>query len=549
MNHAEQIVYDALKPLEGQGYRVFHSVRFVDDISRKKDYEADFVICGPQSFMVLEVKGGHIKWDRKQGTATSTDRNGKSYKIDPWKQGLENSYKILEHFNSFSSIRGKRQFIGHGFAAIFPDGKITFKSPTSLSGLQNTTWDRRHLDSLDQLVIHELQRYSSQAGVSDQINIDSVEWEEFYFENYDKSFKWEPARIIERKAALGIAAEDLKLSQTLAPSLAASAPLTRVLLEGGPGTGKTALLCQKALQAHSVKEESSMLYVCFNQMLSQEVEKFFRAHNVDVMVWEFHKLCEYLCEEVLEGDQLEHIPKNSEYYTQVLPRLTLEALQNADNLNLPTHIFVDEAQDLVHTEYWEVLHHLHSYPEHGFWWIAWDTEQCIFKSDLSHEEAIANLRDSFPDDLTRWPLSLNIRNHPKINSSLHESGIWHDESGLLHLDDSPTKNVQFVKSRPEPQFIIEALEGIQKEAKDLGLKSLRILSHHTEKNSVYGDMQFIETIKDIPFCTVQKFKGCECDGIILMDFDKKIRENKGSEKNRLYYLGLSRARLKVWVLG
>lgn len=562
MNHAEQMVYKALQPLENQGYKIFHSVRFCDDVGYKSDYEADLVVCGPQGFLVIEVKGGNIKWDSQRGTATSTDSSRRVHAIDPWKQGLENSYKILEHYNSFKNIHSLPYRIAHGFAVVFPDGKINFKSPTSLSGCQNTTWDQRHLDTLDTLAMAKLEQLATQTKATVESPIEVSHWEEFYFQFYDKSFKWEPARIIQRKMALGIAAEDLKLSQSLAPSLAASVPLNRVLLEGGPGTGKTALLSQKALEISSKNPEAQILYVCFNQMLSAEVERFFEAHNVNVIVWEFHKLCEFLVEEYCTSE-LSHVSKDTHYYTELLPQLTLEAIRGAENLSKVTHLFVDEAQDLVIPEFWEVLYHLHAQADEGFWWIAWDPRQCIFKSDLSHEECLANLRDSFPEDLTYWHLNLNIRNHPRINSYLHDSKIWNDPSGLNHLDKQMTKNIQVTELKQDSRLYRDKLQETLMEAKELRLESLRILSHHTSKNSLYDQLDLtknsnsssqppgsdsltdIQSIEDIPFCTIQKFKGCECDGIILLDFDRQLSQEN---EHRLFYLGVSRARLKVWVL-
>lgn len=552
MIHSEQIVYKALRPLEDLGYKIYHSVRFVDDIGFKRDYEADFLICGPKSFMVLEVKGGNIKWNHSLGQATSTDYKGQVYKIDPWKQGLENSYKILEHFNSYFHTRGRRVPIGHTWAAIFPDGKINFKSPGSYSGHREVSWDQRHLETLDQYCIHLLNKYS----VHEETHIEASEWDEFHYSCYDKSFKWEPARILKRKEALGVAASDLKLSQSLAPAMASSVPLERVLLEGGPGTGKTALLCQKALQMYAQDSEASLLYICYNNMLAAEVEAFFTAHNVQVIVWEFYKLCEYLCEEfevdLMSYSDSEDISQDKQYYSDTILDATIGVLESSEAIHKVTHLFVDEAQDLVLPKQWQILNEIHQDPEEGFWWMAWDKRQCIFTSDLPYEECLANLEDSFPLSMIPWPLNINFRNHPKINDQLNESMIWDDPSGLLHLEESPTKNYQVIRCRPESKALAETLADIQSEAKELGVSQLRILSSHTEANSTWGKVSEADRVKfgidKLPYCTVQKFKGCESDGVILMGFDSEACRDVNSKEHRLFYLGVSRATLKVWVV-
>ena len=183
-NYAENTVYQALLPLESQGYKIYHSVSFVDHFELKHDYEADFLICGPYGFMVLEVKGGNVKWDSTLGCVLSTNSVGESFRVDPWKQGMENGHKIREHFNFFFSSRTHKKSIAHTWAAIFPDGKINFKNKMSYSGHREVSFDMTHLANLPGHCI----RVMTKSTRGDEDLVTEAEWDAFYTNCYTDSF-------------------------------------------------------------------------------------------------------------------------------------------------------------------------------------------------------------------------------------------------------------------------------------------------------------------------------------------------------------------------
>ena len=547
VNHAESIVYQALKPLEEQDFKIYHSVRFVDALERKHDYEADFLICGLNGFMILEVKGGNIKMNPHTRVVTTTNRLHKSFVINPWDQAMSNSHQVFHHFNDFCMRHFGRKKIFHTFAAVFPDGSIDFKNKESVTGHQEVSWDVNDLAALPNKVIALMTKHSD--GSEDEISTDL--WDEFYSASYLDHFKWEPARVLGRMRSLNHASNDLRLLESIAPSLAASVPLTRVLIEGGPGTGKTAILTQKALE-QACPGEHEILYVCYNQMLAERTDEFFIANHAEsTYAWEFHALCEYLLEQC---DIKMDVPEDKGlYYNEILPQTTLKHIRSGDIALKVSHIIVDEAQDLVLPVFWEILWELHKDPEEGFWWIGWDPKQCIYNLNLPVDECLANLNDSFPLDLVQWTLTKNLRNHPKINAEISQSQIWELPTGLEHLEDDETKNYQEINIRNlDSKSIAKALRDIREEFDSLGLKNLRILSHHHGVKSIYRNISendlSVFNLDDIPFCTVQKFKGLDEDGIILLDFDKKERSVVGSKEHRLFYMGISRAKLKVWVV-
>jgi hypothetical protein len=125
LRSAELKVFNALRNLPDK-YRVFYGLHWQD---RREDYgvregEADFIIAHPdQGVIVLEVKGGGIRFDAESGKWHSQSRDGTVYEItDPVDQGRRNHYEILKKLENLPAWKLTPLNIWH--AVCFPDVRL-----------------------------------------------------------------------------------------------------------------------------------------------------------------------------------------------------------------------------------------------------------------------------------------------------------------------------------------------------------------------------------------------------------------------------------------
>ena len=95
---AEQKVYKTLQKVIPNDWLVVHSLEFVKTTSKYNshgDREADFVIFSPlHGVLVVEVKGGGIKYDKSIDQWYSLDRHRNTHKIkNPIRQAKEANMK------------------------------------------------------------------------------------------------------------------------------------------------------------------------------------------------------------------------------------------------------------------------------------------------------------------------------------------------------------------------------------------------------------------------------------------------------------------------
>jgi len=116
---AERRLYQAFQDELDDSYTVFHSAAWLsqDAEGRPRDGEADFVIVHPQrGILVMEAKGGRIRYSPRTGRWTSTDRHGQTHNIkDPFAQGNLGAIRLREgaactsgNYARFVVIDGKR---------------------------------------------------------------------------------------------------------------------------------------------------------------------------------------------------------------------------------------------------------------------------------------------------------------------------------------------------------------------------------------------------------------------------------------------------------
>jgi hypothetical protein len=96
---AERRLYETFARKLGDDWVAFHHVKWIgkDDLGRSRDGETDFVVAHPHlGVLVIEVKGGRIRFDDTTGHYTSTDRDGVDHDIgDSFEQATESEHALM----------------------------------------------------------------------------------------------------------------------------------------------------------------------------------------------------------------------------------------------------------------------------------------------------------------------------------------------------------------------------------------------------------------------------------------------------------------------
>ena len=105
---AEVKLYDALKAQLPAGWVVFYGVAWLTPTARgaPRDGETDFILAHPaKGVLLIEVKGGGIRFDERRRQWMSRDRFGDEHDIDPFERVKKNKYALLDKLKGLSSDR------------------------------------------------------------------------------------------------------------------------------------------------------------------------------------------------------------------------------------------------------------------------------------------------------------------------------------------------------------------------------------------------------------------------------------------------------------
>jgi hypothetical protein len=517
---AERLLFPVLRDGLDASFTVFHSFNLLTHNLHGKfiDGEIDYLIFSPAlGFLVLEVKGGAVAYDGKQGTWC---QNGQPMKIDPFQQATASKYKLREFFEQNAGHLPHCNF-SHGVC--FPD---VF---TSLDRLPSNA-DPSICITGSQLpdIALRVRGIMTSFGKEDAKPLDEAEAK-------DLNALLMPCceyglNLIDR---IGQADRTIfRLTEQQCKLLTFIGSHKQALIQGCAGSGKTIMAVKKARELGS--QGKTVLLLAYNRMIGDHL-----AASVEdvpgITAGTYHKFCR---DQLSKAGRLPAFTANQDYWEK--------ELLNAFDTFVKEHplkydaVIVDEGQDFL-MEYWLTITEMVE-PD-GYFYIFYDPDQNIRGTTME-----------LPIKKDPFILADNCRNTKTIFEKLKPFA----QSSMRIADDAPAGERVFeyrlagdVPRRNQLGKILHDL--VNKQGIDrhhiviLGAHSL----HRTciGQHPKIGNFLVSEEIDDGPnvihYHTYMKFKGCEADAVILLDVDPA--DERWADRMTLYTT-ISRAKHILHVL-
>lgn len=521
---AEQKVYDALTSLPNP-YTVFYSVAWQirDTKSGTRDGEMDFVIAHPEKgILILEVKGGQIRYDANLQQWYSKDRFGMEHELkDPILQARNNKGALLAKLKEMPSWDSR--FLTIGYLIVFPD-VLANSTPLRPDLPRQLLVDANDLRTIEDNIEQGYAWFIGEEKRRGELGIDRLRGLTSLLGN---SFTLSTSIGVElehqEQKIIELTEQQIQLLQFIQHH-------RRALIEGCAGSGKTMLALEKAKQL--AEQGFETLLVCFNVPLAEYLRS--KAPK-EVDVYHFHGFCSSMAKKAKIGYRAFRDP--DEYYNKVLPEGLLEAI---DELGTQYDaIIVDEGQDFRNEWLETLMLALHD-SEQGIFYVFYDSNQNIYH----RTKDLQNLLKVEPFTLTQ-----NCRNTRAIHNVVKEFHPYPNKLFCFSPEGHPPELYFFstdLQQKEIVQKILDRLVNIEK----IEPKYVTLLTTRSPENTIFKPGQKLGNFvlmewgtmnqrpSDIIISSAHRFKGLENRVIILTG----LEDNDPNWLNEILYVACSRAR-------
>ncbi len=495
--------------------------------------EADFLIIWPEKGMlVLEVKGGKIRFDEEQFQWFSTNRRGYTNQIkDPFEQASKNMHAIKSQLAK-KSFPGGLPFT-YGFAVCFPD--LVYKGGVAPGSDPN-------------IILH-LQHFLTSTSFKEGIENCLKKWQRGSASPIDKPTKEKikqaimPAFKLVAKMSRQIEDQEeqlLRLTEEQFRVLEFCRENTRVHIKGVAGSGKTLLALEQA--KYFAEQGQSTLLLCYNKALANWLKTSIpREYAEQIQVFHFHGVLAYLCKQAnIPFDPSSH----ADFWGAHAADLLSQALIGNQHFRFDA-LIVDEAQDFL-PEWWIVLDELNRKGSQGNLFVFYDPRQTLFQP-----------KEAIPDMQFGGNLPTNCRNTCRITKTCSEIL---GEAIATHPTAPQGEKVEFFVNKT-PKMLAQLIESHLKELiqnQGLDLSQIAILAPQRQSRtclSGFNKLNRIPVNDDIDswrkdhsllMTTIRSFKGLEADVVLLVLDSNPKADSVFTEQD--YFVAASRAKhvLKIY---
>lgn len=516
---AERMLFSILRDELDDSFTVFHSFDLLTRNKENKfiDGEIDFLIFTPRrGFLVLEVKGGTIRYD---GTTGNWEQNNQRLARSPFEQARAAKYQLSRFL---TGRLGAAPDVAFAHAVCFPD---VFNDMNDLpSGAEPSICiTGKDLSNIYGVVASAMAAFRKSSRTLGERENERIRHVLMPYCEYGISLT-DRMRLADRTI--------LALTENQCQVLDFISRHRRALIEGCAGSGKTVMAVKKAREL--ADKGKSVLLLAFNRLIGEHLADSV-ADMENVKASTYHKFC---MDALREAECLPPPRNVPAYWENEIPEAFAALLR--DKPAKYDAVVVDEGQDF-RTEYWVTIEEMVN--TDGHFYIFYDPGQNLFGTDMQ-----------FPISGEPFTLEDNCRNTRAVFNALKPYAV----TGMRQIAGAPEGENVVELSSPSVQgrrkHLGRILHNLVNERK-LDRNRIVVLGGHSigktciDDRRQLGNFRIItEEEEDEPGCihyhTYMKFKGCEADAVILLDVDPD--DDRWSDS--ALYTAISRTRHLLYVI-
>ena len=526
---AEVKFYESLRLQLDQRWVVFYGVAWLglnNNGTPPSDGEIDFLVAHPEhGVLLIEVKGGRIRYDSERTQWITTDRDNVDHDIDPFPQVRKCKYALLEKIKTLPKWGNRWIVLGHAVAfpdVIIPHTELPPDAPIEilLDATMATNLPARFIEILDY--------WHGQDG--------SVQ-DEYVPLIADLERLLAPHTELHNPLSVQVAEEDreiIQLTEEQFTTLGLLSRIRRAAICGCAGSGKTMLAVEKAKRL--AQEGFHTLLTCYSAPLAEHLAHVTKdLTNLEVCA--FRKLGT----KVARGAGIESIePGNEEQAAYTLS----QAIRTCPDLRYDA-ILVDEGQDFEDTA-----------------WLALDDclrdgTESVFYVFFDDNQRVYGQCGGIPADLPHFPLVNNVRN----TRTIHRRLVQYYESFTKSVPRGPQgRNTEAVKY----QDVLDLKRQLGRVLHRLTVneavasRDIVVLTPKEREDSALvnttleNGFRMVESassnVREIQIATIPEFKGLERPIVVVAELDEELL-SQHETREAICYVAFSRPRHHLILLG